>query len=183
MKTPEFEDPQPVHVLPFLHPISLLATWFGAGRMPKIPGTMGTLAALPFAWAIASAGGAMALVAASLLLFIIGVPVSERYMRVNRTEQDPGEIVIDEVAAVWLLLAILPHSLAAYAFGFVVFRFFDMYKPWPVSLIDDRILGGFGVMVDDYAAAVYPLALLAIFSLICNMAALPYYADLMALLS
>lgn len=182
MKEPQFEEPIANHRMPFLHPVSLLATWFGAGRTPKVPGTMGTLAALPFAWLIYEWDGTMALLAASLLLFLIGVPVSEAYMRTNRTQQDPGEIVIDEVAAVWLLLTALPHTLAGYIFGFVVFRFFDMYKPWPVSLIDDRIMGGFGVMIDDYAAAVYPLTLLALLSFVGNLLGLPLYADLFALL-
>lgn len=178
MKTPHFEDPQPIHRLSFWHPVSLLATWFGAGRCPKIPGTAGTLAALPFAWGISLAFGLQALLAASLALFLVGVVVSDKYMEANGTHHDPGEIVIDEVAAIWLLLVALPQTFTGYLFGFLVFRFFDMYKPWPISILDDTVPGGFGVMLDDYAAAIYPGILIGFFAMFCAITGLPWLEQL-----
>ena len=152
--------------LPFFHPISLLATWFGAGKSPKAPGTVGTLAALPFAYGILQLGGAQALLIAALALFLIGVGVSEKYMQANQTKQDPGEIVIDEVAGVWLLLVALPATLNGFIFGFLLFRLFDVLKPWPISLCDNKVLGGFGVMLDDFVAAIYPVFLIGLLAIV-----------------
>jgi phosphatidylglycerophosphatase A len=168
--------------LPFLHPVSLLATWFGAGKSPKAPGTVGTLAAMPFAYAILVLGGSHALLVAALLLFLIGVAVSEKYMRANGTEQDPGEIVIDEVAGVWLLMVAFPPTLNGLIFGFALFRLFDVLKPWPVSLCDNKVLGGFGVMLDDFAAAMYPVFLIGIAAVVCGLTGSPMVSDLFVLL-
>ena len=93
-----------------------------------------------------------------------------------------GEIVIDEVAGQWLLLCLLlpiyelavawkepgdegPSLLLVFAGAFVVFRLFDIVKPWPISWADRKVKGGFGVMLDDVLAALYPVGLLALFSL------------------
>lgn len=164
--------------LPLYHPVSLLATWFCAGKSPKAPGTVGTLAALPFAYFIHIYGDQRGLLLASLLLFLLGVWVSERYMQANKCTHDPGEIVIDEVAGVWLLLVAFPPTLNGYIFGFLLFRFFDIVKPWPVSICDNKVLGGFGVMLDDFAAAVYPVILLGIFSLFSVALGLPWIGNL-----
>lgn len=163
--------------LSFFHPISLLATWFGAGKIPFAPGTMGTLAALPFAYLIHVYGGEQMLLVASLMLFLLGVWVSERYMKANNTEDDPGEIVIDEVAAVWLLLVALPVTLNGYIFGFLLFRVFDIWKPWPVSVCDRGGLGGFGVMIDDLAAAIYPVVLIGIIAMISGAFGFTFLSD------
>jgi phosphatidylglycerophosphatase A len=147
------------------HPVSLLATWFGAGKIPFMPGTMGTLAALPFAYAIEMYGGTQTLFAAALLLFLLGIYVSDQFMRLSFTSHDPREIVIDEVAGVWLLLVAFPTTLNGYIAGFIIFRIFDIIKPWPISLCDRHVKGGFGVMFDDIAAAVYPVILLGFFAM------------------
>lgn len=151
--------------LGFFHPVNLLATWFGAGKIPFMPGTMGTIAALPFAYAIHVTGGPQALFIAALLAFFIGIFVAEQFMRLSFTSHDPKEIVIDEVAGVWLLLVALPPTLNGYLVGFLVFRFFDIVKPWPISVCDNKVLGGFGVMLDDFAAAVYPVVLMGLFAM------------------
>jgi phosphatidylglycerophosphatase A len=141
-------------------PARLIATWFGAGLLPWAPGTWGSLAALPFAWAIAWAGGAPGLVTAALLLFFIG------WWAAGRTEHasgiaDEGAIVVDEVAGQWLTLAAAPLDPLAYLAGFLLFRLFDITKPWPVRWADRRLGGGLGVMADDMLAALYAaLALL-----------------------
>ena len=151
------------------HPLVLLVTWFGSGLVPKARGTSGTLAALPFAWIIQMQLGVEALLAASVIAFFIGWWASNRYMRLAHRYDDPGEIVIDEVAAMWLTIAAMPlmwlgpdEELVAqlYVAAFLAFRFFDILKPWPISVIDRRMKGGFGVMFDDTAAAI--LALLAL---------------------
>jgi phosphatidylglycerophosphatase A len=146
--------------LPFHHPAVLLATWFGTGLLPKMPGTWGSLAALPFAWYIAGAAGALGLLLAALLAFLVGWWAAETVSRTGGV-RDPGCVVIDEVAGQWLVLAVAPVDPLAYAAGFVLFRLADIVKPWPASWADRSLHGGLGIMLDDAFAALYAgLALL-----------------------
>ncbi len=145
--------------LRFWQPAPLLATWFGSGLLPKSPGTWGSLAALPFAWVIQMYGGSLALVAAAALVFAVGCWASKVYIAADG-RGDPGAIVIDEVAGQWLTLAAAPLSLKAYAVGFVLFRLFDIIKPWPISALERAVPGAVGVMIDDIAAAAFAAVLL-----------------------
>lgn len=151
----------------------LFATWFYVGKSPYAPGTAGSLAALPLAWIVQQHFGNDGLVVISIVLFFMGWWASSTYMRNSRTAHDPREIVIDEVAGQCLLLACLPQSLPAYSVGFLLFRAFDIVKPWPVSWLDAHIHGGLGVMLDDIAAALYPVALFILFTLIVYSTDLP----------
>ena len=140
--------------LDFRHPAILLATWFGAGLLPKAPGTWGSLAALPFAWVIHAAYGAAGLAIATVVVFGVGLWASSLYVR--RTGiRDPGAVVIDEVAGQWLTLLPVGTDPILYAAGFVIFRVADIWKPWPVSWADKSLPGGFGVMADDILAGAY----------------------------
>jgi len=140
--------------LPFFHPVTLIATWFGSGLIKGIPGTWGSLASLPFAAAIAWLGGFWALLAASVIAFLVGIWASGRYAEASR-QGDPGPVVIDEVAGQWLALALLPLDPVTYLVGFVSFRVFDIVKPWPASWLDRSVKGGLGIMADDMAAGAY----------------------------
>lgn len=132
----------------------IIATFFGAGLSPKAPGTLGSLAALPFAWYLFEWGGAPALMLATILVFLVGVWAAGRYANeIGLT--DPSAVVIDEVAGQWLTLLVVPNDLILYGLGFVLFRMFDIFKPWPVSWADQKIKGGFGIMFDDILAGVY----------------------------
>lgn len=142
--------------LRFADPVTLIATWFGSGLLPKAPGTWGSLAALPPAFLLAWFGGAPALVMGAALAFVLGIPAAARYAAALGRD-DPSEIVIDEVAAQWLVLAALPLTPLAWLIGFLLFRFFDVVKPWPVSLADRRLKGGLGIMTDDMVAAAYAI--------------------------
>ena len=142
-------------------PIGLLATWFGSGLFPKAPGTMGTIAALPFAWGIVEYWGIMALLYAAIIVSIIGVPISNAYMKQFNREHDPKEVVIDEVAGIWLTIAgflvpVQAEILPVWVLlgSFVLFRLFDIWKPWPISWADKKVGGGLGVMLDDVLAAI-----------------------------
>ena len=137
----------------------LLATWFGVGYAPKAPGTFGSAAALPFAWAIAAFCGSWALVPAAALLFLVGWAASNRVVASSRSS-DPQIIVVDEVVGQWLTLAVTPPDPLAYALGFALFRAADILKPWPASWADRQVKGGLGVMLDDVLAALYSAALL-----------------------
>jgi len=142
-------------------PAVLLATWFGAGYYPKAPGTWGSLAALPFAWIIVEFGGVYALAAAAVVVFIIGLWAATGFMEKAQTH-DPGPVVIDEVVGQWIVLLAAPLDPGAYAVGFILFRIFDVLKPWPISWADRAIDGAFGVMVDDVLAGLAGLAVLIV---------------------
>ncbi|MDP7486506.1 MAG: phosphatidylglycerophosphatase A [Alphaproteobacteria bacterium] len=133
---------------------ALLATWFGTGFLPKAPGTWGSLVALPFAFVIQTLAGQFTLLLGSVVVFGIGCWAAEVYIQ-QTGRKDPGEVVIDEVAGQWLTLAVVPVSPLAYGLGFVLFRLTDIFKPWPISWLDQNIEGGAGVMVDDMVAGVY----------------------------
>ena len=150
----------PKRIRPSLaHPGVLLATWFGAGYLPKAPGTWGSVGALPFAWVLVEIGGLYALGAATLVVFVIGLWSSKVYM--DKTgAHDPGAIVIDEVVGQWIVLLAAPLDVLPYAVAFVLFRFFDVLKPWPISWADRHIGGAMGVMVDDVLAGIAGLAVL-----------------------
>lgn len=137
-----------------------IATWFGAGLLPKAPGTWGSLAALPFAWLIHAHWGQGWLAAGAVLLFAVGTWAAECYRRHDGT-QDPQAVVVDEVVGQWLVLAALPGpELLSYAIGFALFRLFDVWKPWPVSWADRHVKGGLGIMLDDVLAAAYGASVL-----------------------
>jgi len=146
--------------LPFGHPAVLLATWFGTGLLPIMPGTWGSLAALPFAWAMRSHFGATGLTAATAIAFTIGWWSAATVAKASGIE-DPRAVVIDEVAAQWLVLLPAPLDPRAYTLAFLLFRFFDIWKPWPVWWADRHVKGGLGIMLDDLLAAVYAVALLS----------------------
>lgn len=146
------------------HPAHLAATWFGCGLLPKAPGTWGSLAALPFAWGLSKLGGWPVLLAASLLCFLAGWWASAVYVRHTGVD-DPSEVVIDEVAGQWLVLAAAPADPLLYAIGFALFRVLDITKPWPARWADRHVHGGLGVMLDDMLAAAYGAAIIAIIAL------------------
>jgi phosphatidylglycerophosphatase A len=146
----------------FRRPAVVVATWFAAGLLPFSPGTWGSLAALPFAWAIVAAAGKTGLAIATSALVGIGAWAAKAVIA-DLGLDDPGAVVVDEVAGQWLVLLAAPRRLWAYALGFVLFRLFDIWKPWPVGWADRHVRGGFGVMLDDLLAAVYAaIVLLAI---------------------
>ena len=143
----------------FKHPAHLIAFGFGAGLMPKAPGTWGTLVAIPFYFLALRLGGTPAVLACALILFGIGIWVSSITGRALGVA-DHGGIVIDEIAAFVLVLAFTPTGWLWLATAFVLFRIFDIVKPWPISYFDRTLKGGFGVMFDDFLAAIGAIAIL-----------------------
>ena len=149
--------------LPFWHPAVLIATGGGIGFLPGMPGTWASLAALPSAWAIRwlSHGRTWPLAVAALAAFLAGWWAASRVTRASG-RVDPGAVVIDEIAAQWLVLLAAPLDPRAYAVAFLLFRVFDILKPWPIRWIERRVRGGLGIMVDDTGAAIYAVVLLLI---------------------
>ena len=149
----------------FWRPANLIVTWFGVGLLPKIPGTWGSLAALPLAWLIVINYGQTWLCLAALILFIIGTFASEHYLQ-NKTDSDPPQIVVDEVVGQWLTLTIVPPDLLYYMTAFFLFRVADILKPWPANKVDCKMKNGFGVMLDDVVAAIYAASVLFVIKVI-----------------
>lgn len=148
---------------PAMTPARLIATFFGAGLMRPAPGTWGSLAALPVAWALHAAGGFTALALATGVVFALGWWAATRETA-GKADPDPSEIVIDEVAGMWL--ALWPVSLGAQMAGaditrlwpgwivaFVAFRLFDIWKPGPIGWAD-RLHTPLGLMLDDVLAGI-----------------------------
>ncbi|MEQ8664407.1 MAG: phosphatidylglycerophosphatase A [Rhodospirillales bacterium] len=141
------------------NPWVFIATWCGSGHLPKAPGTWGSLAALPIAWLILEHVGTTGLLFGVCVVFAVGIAAADRYMALVGRD-DPGAVVVDEVAGQWLALLFVPLDPLWFLAGFIAFRVFDIFKPWPVRALERRFKGGFGVMIDDIAAGVYALAAL-----------------------
>ena len=151
---PTMQQRPPLTSLPIL-----LATWFGSGYAAKAPGTVGTLAALPFAIGFAYIGGQNLLLIAALVMSVVGIWVSEQYMA-STGVHDPGAVVIDEVVGIWITFLPVAATLTwqIILIGFILFRVFDIFKPWPISWLDQEIAGGLGVMLDDIVAGMFAAA-------------------------
>lgn len=135
------------------HPAHFLALGFGSGLITPAPGTWGSIAALPLAAGLHLAGVQGVMLAwLALPLFVLGVWVCDVTGRALGVA-DSGHIVWDEIVAMLLVLAVAPMTLAGWVMGFVLFRFFDILKPWPIRWFDQRVEGGLGVMLDDLWAA------------------------------
>ena len=139
----------------------MIAFGFGAGLMPKAPGTWGTLVAIPFYFLALQIGGTPAVLACALLFFIVGIWASAVTGH-NLGVADYGGIVVDEIAAFIFVLAFTPSGVFWLLIAFVLFRIFDIVKPWPIRYFDRTLKGGFGVMFDDLLAALGAIALLLI---------------------
>lgn len=141
-------------------PVCLLGFGFGTGLAPFAPGTFGTLPALPMAFFLHHTGiGGITLALVCVLMFIAGIWICSRTERALGI-QDFGGIVWDEIAAMVLVLAYTPFDWRWWLLAFVLFRFFDALKPWPIKWFDARIHGGLGIMLDDLIAALFTLGVL-----------------------
>jgi phosphatidylglycerophosphatase A len=139
--------------------IMLLATGLGAGAAPRGPGTVGSLWGPPLAWTMQESGltgWTWGLVAVAIIL--LGVPICARAAEIlNR--KDPGSVVYDEIAAFTLVFAVAPVDAVTAVLGFVFFRVFDIWKPWPVRRLE-LLPRGWGIMADDLVAGAYAAAAL-----------------------
>ncbi|RLA10232.1 MAG: phosphatidylglycerophosphatase A [Gammaproteobacteria bacterium] len=148
-------------LMPFCRdPINLLALGFGSGLARRAPGTFGTLAGIPFLPLF----GLMTLPWASSLLLVAvlaGVLICGHASRSMGLE-DPGCVVWDEMVGLWVTLYALPLTFSAVVGGFLLFRLFDILKPWPISWCDRTVKGGLGIMVDDLLAGLFAGLLLRV---------------------
>jgi len=136
----------------WFNPIHLLALGFGTGAAPKAPGTCGTLVAVLIYWPLSQLSPEhyllMLLVTSVMGIYICGQTAKDLGVH------DHGSIVWDEFVGFWITMFAAPVGWVWVVVGFVLFRFFDIIKPWPISWIDKNITGGFGIMLDDVIAGV-----------------------------
>lgn len=137
------------------HPAHFLALGFGSGLAPKAPGTFGTLAAIPLfgLLLLLPETGHCLIIAALFLLGILLCHIAGANLGVS----DHGSIVWDEIVAFMLVLEFTPASWTWWLCAFLLFRLFDIWKPFPIRILDRKIHGGFGVMLDDLLAAIYAI--------------------------
>lgn len=135
------------------NPWHFLALGFGSGLAPFMPGTFGTLAGLPFLTLIhyMPMAGFAALTA---VFAVVGITICEKTAK-DMKVHDHGAIVWDEIVGIMLTFLWIPLSLPTIVAGFVLFRLFDILKPWPISLLDKNVSGGLGIMLDDLLAGIF----------------------------
>ncbi|USH01844.1 phosphatidylglycerophosphatase A [Grimontia kaedaensis] len=149
----------PISKIRLSNPVHLLATGFGSGLSPIVPGTMGTLAAVPFYYLLVSFSP-IVLAVAIVLGSLIGVYLCGRTSG-DMGVHDHGSIVWDEFVGFWITMFLVPVTdWQVVLAGFIIFRFFDMVKPWPISWLDKQVHGGFGIMLDDIVAGLMSMVTL-----------------------
>lgn len=134
-------------------PTGFLAFGFGSGLAPKAPGTFGTLAAIPLYLLMMGLNWQFYLLVL-LVTFVLGVYLCEKASK-NLGVHDHGGIVWDEFVGFWLTMFLIPWHWQWLLLGFVLFRFFDIIKPFPIKWLDQHVEGGFGIMIDDVIAGIY----------------------------
>jgi phosphatidylglycerophosphatase A len=140
----------------FSHPSHFIALGFGAGLARFAPGTVGTLVGLPlFYWLMATPE--LVHYTTSAVLFFIGIPFCTKTGQALGVA-DHGSIVWDEIVAMMLVLEFTPQKPVWWLVAFVLFRIFDIWKPFPIRQCDAKLKSGFGVMFDDLLAAIYAIA-------------------------
>ena len=141
------------------HPLGWIASGFGVGLAPRAAGTFGSLAALLPWWLWLRHLPLAYYLGIVALGFALGVWASQWVIRRTRIE-DPGVVVWDEFVGQWLALLLAPAGWPWIVAGFVLFRLFDIWKPWPVRWADRELHGGFGAMADDALAGLLAFVVL-----------------------
>lgn len=146
------------------NPIHFIAFGFGSGTLPKMPGTWGTVVAIPIYLLMSHLPlwGYLALTAFLILISFVICGITARDIGVH---DHPG-IVLDEIVGYLLTMTLVPAGWFWVIAGFVLFRLFDIWKPFPIRLLDSKVGGGFGIVVDDLLAGVYAWIILQLMILV-----------------
>jgi phosphatidylglycerophosphatase A len=133
--------------------VLFVATGFFIGSVPLAPGTFGSLIGLPVCFLLSRLNFLQSVV--WILIFILfAIAIASAAEKILK-QKDPGQIVIDEIAGLAVTLAGVPFNLKTVLAGFIIFRAFDILKPFPIRLLEKRVGGGTGVVLDDVLAGVY----------------------------
>jgi phosphatidylglycerophosphatase A len=149
------------------HPAHFIALGFGSGLAPQAPGTFGTLAAWALYALLALVLPPLAIAFLAIPLFFLGVWACGVTGR-DLGAQDHGSMVWDEIVAFLPLAALASASVWLQLVAFLLFRLFDIWKPYPIRLLDRNVKGGFGVMVDDLVAAAYAYVTFILFIVVMH---------------
>ena len=143
------------------NPVHFLALGFGSGLINPAPGTWGTLAAVPVYLLLLFVlpAGFYPYLIVLVASFILGVYLCGKTAH-DVGVHDHGAIVWDEFVGLWITMTFIPFTWVNLLIGFVLFRFFDIIKPWPIKLLDKHVHGGFGIMIDDVLAGLFAWAIL-----------------------
>lgn len=153
-------EDQALSRLSLKNPIHFLALGFGSGLAAKAPGTFGTLAAVPLYLLLAQLPLSWYL-AVTLVCVLAGIYICDKAAK-DMGVHDHGAIVWDEVAGLLITMIAAPAGILWLAVGFVLFRLFDILKPWPIRWLDAKVEGGFGIMIDDVLAGFFALICLQV---------------------
>ena len=145
------------------NPIHFIAFGFGIGTIKTAPGTFGTLAAIPVYLLIHDLALLFYLLCVAVI-FLLGVWVSDVTSRDIGVDDHPG-IVIDEIAGFLVTMTLSPSGWLWVLYGFILFRLFDIWKPWPIRVIDRKLGGGMGIMLDDILAGIFAMLMLQMIAL------------------
>ena len=140
-------------------PVQFLALGFGSGLAPKAPGTFGTLAAIPVYLLMVANLSLLAYVMLILLMALAGIYICQKAADAAGVHDHPA-IVWDEIVGYLITMLLVPLSWQTLITGFVLFRLFDIVKPWPISFVDKKVHGGFGIMLDDILAGLLAFAVM-----------------------
>lgn len=144
------------------NPLYFIAFGFGSGAMPFAPGTFGTLLAIPFYLLLNT------LPLSAYLIFVALFIIASSWLcdRISREihEHDHPGMCIDEFAGFFVTMISAPHGWPWIVLGFVLFRLFDIWKPWPIGWIDEKVHGGFGMILDDVVAGVFAMIIIQVIS-------------------
>ncbi len=143
----------------FKDPVHWLAFGLGSGLSPKAPGTVGTIAALPIYWFFLQDLSLPMYLAVLVFTSLVGVYLCDKTAK-DLKVHDHGGIVFDEWVGMWITLLLVPQGWGWLLLGFVLFRFFDIVKPWPIKYFDEKVAGGLGIMLDDIVAGLIALGCL-----------------------
>lgn len=138
------------------NPIHFLALGFGSGLAPKAPGTFGTLAALPLVVLVSLTAPLYLYILLAVLGSIVGIWICGKAAR-DMGVHDDSSIVWDEVIGMMITMCAVPLTWQSIVVGFILFRLFDIIKPWPISYLDKNLHGGLGIMLDDVVAGLAAL--------------------------
>jgi len=136
---------------------------FGIGYLPLAPGTFGSLVALPVSWLLTTNVGFFATASLTIILLLFGIIYTNKLIDKNK---DPSWIVMDEFCGQLLVLVFMEVSIISYILSFILFRIFDILKPWPINLIDKSMKNSFGIFFDDIMAAIFSIITINLFMFI-----------------
>ena len=141
------------------HPIHCLSLGFGSGLARKAPGTVGTVVGVGLFLLLAETSSTFYILA-TIILFLIGIYLC-KYTTEALGVHDHSAIVWDEIVGFLVTMTFVKYSLISVFLGFLLFRLFDILKPWPISWFDQKVHGGLGIMLDDLIAALFAAGVLA----------------------